>query len=299
MSSILDALNKLEQEKAAAQAVDVDVDPALAAQELLGQDILRDRVAVQVRPASLIAAFVAFSLVLVGLSVWISLVLRPAPVMPMGSLASGSVVAERVMAVRREPEPVSETGSIIPEFTNVGMAIPIAESAAEVPVEPVPISDPQESAEEIAPSASQSPDASETPVPEFTNVAVAAPVVREQVALAEPEESGDESESGATEAASGADADEAPVLPEDAHALPVLSSAIREKYNLGDLKLNMVWPADVSGSYGRPYDLALINRMKVQVGDRVPATNVRLVKVERDGVAIQIIGTLKYFFIPL
>ena len=129
-------------------------------------------------------------------------------------------------------------------------------------------------------------------------MAVAAPA-REQVARAEPVESVEEPSKVATEAASGADADEAPVLPEDAHTLPILSSAIREKYNLGDLKLNMVWPSDLSGSYGRPYDLALINRMKVQVGDRIPGTNVRLVKVEQDGVAIQIIGTLKYFFIPL
>ncbi|MCH7908780.1 MAG: hypothetical protein IIB38_04100 [Candidatus Hydrogenedentes bacterium] len=279
MSSILDALNKLEQEKAAAQVIEVDVDPVLAAQELLGQDILRDRVAVHIRPVSLIAAFAAFSLVLVGLSVWISLVLRPVPATPTESSASGSATAERVAAVRREPEP--ETGPMIPEFTNVGVATPVPEPAAGV-----------------SPSAAQPPDASKAPVPEFTNVAVAAPA-REQVARAEPVESVEEPSKGATEAASGSDADEAPVLPEDAHTLPILSSAIREKYNLGDLKLNMVWPSDLSGSYGRPYDLALINRMKVQVGDRIPATNVRLVKVERDGVAIQVIGTLKYFFIPL
>ncbi|MCH7959417.1 MAG: hypothetical protein IID08_04775 [Candidatus Hydrogenedentes bacterium] len=296
MSSILDALNKLEQEKAAAQAVDVVVDPALAAQELLGQDILRDRVAVQVRPVSLIAAFAAFSLVLVGLSVWISLVLRPVPATPTESFASGSAAAERVAVLRREPEP--ETGPMIPEFTNVGVAMPVPEPAAEVSLDPVPISDPPDTDAGVGPSVSQPSDVSEMPVPEFTNVAVVAPV-REQVARTETVESVEEPSKGATESASGSDADEPPVLPEDAHTLPILSSAIREMYNLGDLKLNMVWPADLSGSYGRPYDLALINRMKVQVGDRIPATNVRLVKVERDGVAIQVIGTLKYFFIPL
>ena len=299
MSSILDALNKLEQEKAVAQAVEVDVDPALAAQELLGQDFLRDRVAVQVRPVSLIAAFVAFSLVLVGLSVWISLILRPAPEAPASPLASGSVAAERVAVVPRELEPVREAGPVMPEFTNVGVAMPVPEPAAEVSLDPVPISDPADSPDTGAsPSASQPPDTSETPAPEFTNVAVAAPA-REQVARVETVESVEEPPKVATEAASGSNADEAPVLPEDAHTLPILSSAIREKYNLGNLKLNMVWPADLNGSYGRPYDLALINRMKVQVGDRIPATNVRLVKVEQDGVAIQIIGTLKYFFIPL
>ena len=299
MSSILDALNKLEREKAAAQTIDLEVDPALAARELLGQDILRDKVAVQVRPANLILTIMVFALVLVGLSVWIStrMVARQAPVAPAASLAPERVVAERAVALPHEPESGAEGEAAVLEFTNVGVVAPIPE-LAKAPVDANPIADTPVPDAEVAPSVPQTLDIAEAPVIKFTNVAVVVPI-REEVARAELVEPEEVFSKGAMETVSDANADEALVLLKDVHKLPLLTSAIREQYNLGDVKLNMVWPADLSRPYGRPYDLALMNRMKVQVGDRIPSTTVRLIKVERDGVAIEIIGTRKYFFIPL
>ena len=299
MSSILDALNKLEREKAAAKTIDLEVDPALAARELLGQDILRDKVAVQVRPANLILTIMAFALVLVGLSVWIStrMVARQAPVVPAASLAPERVVAERAEALLHEPESGPEGEVAVLEFTNVGMVAPIPE-LAKAPVDANPIADTPAPDAEVTPSVPQTLDTAEAPVIEFTNVAVVVPI-REEVARAELVEPEEVFSKGAMETVPDANTDEALVSLKDVHKLPILTSAIREQYNLGDVKLNMVWPAELSRPYGRPYDLALINRMKVQVGDRIPSTTVRLIKVERDGVAIEIIGTRKYFFIPL
>jgi len=57
MSSILDALNKLEQEKAQAsrESERADTDPVSIANELVGRSMLRDRVTLRVTPAALFA----------------------------------------------------------------------------------------------------------------------------------------------------------------------------------------------------------------------------------------------------
>lgn len=66
MSSILDALNKLEQEKAqAAQTEQSELDPAITAHDLVGRSVLRDRVTLRVTPAALLLSVTAIIVTLV------------------------------------------------------------------------------------------------------------------------------------------------------------------------------------------------------------------------------------------
>lgn len=76
MSSILDALNKLEQEKAQAkrEAERSDIDPVSAAQDLVGKSMLRDRVTLRVSPSTLAISGVLIVIALVAASVAVSLV---------------------------------------------------------------------------------------------------------------------------------------------------------------------------------------------------------------------------------
>ncbi|MCH7910131.1 MAG: hypothetical protein IIB38_10995, partial [Candidatus Hydrogenedentes bacterium] len=71
MSSIFDALNKLEQDRAHAQRFSegVGVDPASAAQELIGPSVLRDRITIRFSPLTLILGGLACVLVLVSFSI--------------------------------------------------------------------------------------------------------------------------------------------------------------------------------------------------------------------------------------
>jgi len=70
MSSILDALNKLEQEKAQAsrEAERTDTDPVSIANELVGRSVMRDRVTLRVTPAALLVSVGALVVALIAIS---------------------------------------------------------------------------------------------------------------------------------------------------------------------------------------------------------------------------------------
>lgn len=75
MSSILDALNKLERDKVRAEkkaTLEKDVDIESAARELVGHSLLRDRFTLNLSPALLMAVVLVFSLILVVSGVGVS-----------------------------------------------------------------------------------------------------------------------------------------------------------------------------------------------------------------------------------
>ncbi len=79
MSSILDALNKLEQEKAQSRReLEEAADPVTAAHDLVGRSVLRDRVTVRVSPAALIVSAAAVLIIGVVIAIVVALSLSRA-----------------------------------------------------------------------------------------------------------------------------------------------------------------------------------------------------------------------------
>lgn len=104
MSSILDALKKLEEDKAkAARAVNSgELDPIEAAQELTGKNISPERLTLRLTPRTLVVGALLFSAVVVALSVGLSmLVLRPRMQPSSTSLAQSTVTIDT--AARQSP----------------------------------------------------------------------------------------------------------------------------------------------------------------------------------------------------
>ncbi len=76
MSSILDALNKLEEDKALAQSPpegSEDLDPDSVGEELVGRSVLRDRITLRFTPLTLIVGGLIATVVVVSFSMVASL----------------------------------------------------------------------------------------------------------------------------------------------------------------------------------------------------------------------------------
>jgi len=80
----------------------------------------------------------------------------------------------------------------------------------------------------------------------------------------------------------------------DFSLLPVLSDADRARLGLPELRVNMTLPA----SKTRPRGSAVINIKQVFLGQTIGNTNVKLVAVEKSGVAIEATSTRERFYIP-
>ena len=82
MSSILDALNKLEEEKGLARTQEMvepeTIDPREAVDEMIGRDMMRDKFTMQVNPLTLIVGgLVSVVFVAVVVAVTVTMVLKP------------------------------------------------------------------------------------------------------------------------------------------------------------------------------------------------------------------------------
>ena len=112
MSSILDALNKLEQEKAQSQkdARERNIDAKVAADELLGRRRPQEAASIRLRPAVMVGGGLLALALIVGMSAGISvLVLRGA------APATGTPVSASVRAtVEPTPESEPETAALAP-----------------------------------------------------------------------------------------------------------------------------------------------------------------------------------------
>ncbi len=161
MSSILDALNKLEQEKAQAsrETERADTDPMMIANELVGRSVLRDRVTLRVTPAALFASIGALVVALIVLTLVAVLIFtRPKSETPPASAsiaaAPGPVSVDTPASTVTSPPPNTESAPVV--------VPPIAESKPENLPEPAAIAPAETSLSKAVPEVTSAP-AVETP----------------------------------------------------------------------------------------------------------------------------------------
>ncbi|HNR36634.1 MAG TPA: hypothetical protein PKO36_15750, partial [Candidatus Hydrogenedentes bacterium] len=82
-------------------------------------------------------------------------------------------------------------------------------------------------------------------------------------------------------------------IPVDLMTLPVLRESDKERLGLGDIRINMVRPANRA----HPYASAIINLQPVHIGERIPDTSAVLIGVDTRSVAIEIENTGERFHI--
>lgn len=291
MSTILDALNKLEEEKELAREQEdlkpEDVDARAAAEEMIGRDVLRDTFMVRVNPLMLIGGGLVFSVVLVvAVAVSVALVLKP-----------DAPVVERVASV--PPLPVQET-----------LSTPAVESTPEAPAveagpEPVlekaaPVVELIGESSIVTPEAAKAIEVVERPQVERPAVAVSG--AGEPIKIAEARRLRALIE-GAT--APVPVAEETVVTPKIAPApkpapveidvltLPPFTADMRNRYGLNNLLINIVNPK----SERNPYGSAMINNKKVFEDGYIAASQIRLHKVVNEGIAVEVSRTGDKYFI--
>lgn len=269
MSSILDALNKLEAEKEGGKGDQEHISQELAEKELTGGGPFSDRLTIRIKPITFIFLAVASAATLAGASIGIYVIFTGSspetpPSSNQGAVAPTAPVT-RLEATTPEPEapPVTEP------TTNKPSTLAFSETPG-------------------VPDRSQEPDGEDM---KMAAAIVAPPLpetasnVLEETAPATPREAPLTQEQTPPPP---------PINPADYVNLPRLTERQLESYGLGSLKLNMVLPA---GS-DRPRAVAIINMKKVYQGQYIGDSEIKLIHVDKDkrGVAIEIASTGERFF---
>jgi hypothetical protein len=82
-------------------------------------------------------------------------------------------------------------------------------------------------------------------------------------------------------------------IPVDLLTLPVLKESDKDRLGLGDIRINMVRPANKA----HPYASAIINLQPVHIGEHVSDTSAVLIGVDTRAVAIEIENTGERFHV--
>lgn len=272
MSSILEALKKLEADKNAQQILAEEPEPVI--QGGFSSSPLLSRVSHptprenHASSITLVLAGGIFAVLLIGVSVLLAIVLmqgqaqRTVPENPGPALAL-IAPTDPPMITPEIPADAPPTEAPIEETTVTPISVtPVAIAAPATPPKP-PRKEP--------------PPA---PVYERAVVEMAPPPadVRYEPYIPESENTR---------------AGNAPVVPNDIRQLPMLTRNERDQYRLNDIKINML---NVENDL-RPLGNAIINLEKVFIGETLPGTNARLVAVENHGIAIEILSTRQQYYI--
>jgi len=326
MSSILDALKKLEAEKAEANRVEeAPFEPKIARHDLVGPSAFRDRMTFRFSPVVVISAAILIASVVIGVSVGLSLFLvRPQKGEPPGtskqqvsgfeSRVSG-FGSEKWPSAEPKPEeepPVTITRQQVAKLEPAPQPPPAPQPAERLEAAPNPAPEPVAKAE---PAPEPVAKAEPAPKPALEPVAKAEPApkpVPEPVAKAEPE-----SKPTPEPVAKAEPTPEPPSIPAaeptpdtrnpkpeirnpkkasrpiDLLLLPALRETDKARYGLSDVRVNMVRPA----SKARAYASAIINLQPVQVGEKIPGSEATLIGVESRAIGIEIEGTGERFHI--
>lgn len=274
MSSILDALKKLEADKAARLA---DAEPADSAVDLPAQedmpyvapeaDAPPAARGVHLTTRMVIGGAVMFAVCLVAVSVTVSLVVtqRVAP----AQVTVAPATSPPAKAVNPEAPVVTATEA---PATPVESA-PEAVAAAEIldPPEEPPVSAPEPAPTVAAPK----PVAPPAPIPPVAPVAVAQAAAPAPVPV-------DTSIPAVKEMA-----------PVDVDTLTPMRTTDRMRYGLEGMTINMLREP----SETRPNGLAVINLVKYYVGEVITGTRARLIGVAGHGIGIEIIDNGQRFFV--
>lgn len=323
MSSILDALKKLEEEKAARKAESEGANafaPETPPEPVLGESTRpqRQREEVRLTPKTLLigAAVMSLLLVLVSVSVSMALVRGSAPSQvvnaPSGgvaALAANSAVAPGPPAAAPAAIPAPAPGS----FAEATPAAPVhatapAPAAAAPEAEAPKLAEPKVAEPKAEPKVPE-PKAAR-PAPEKMRVAKTETALPEQPSApapkpkpkapepapapeSEPEPEPARKPAPEPEVTSIEAKDVAPVG--NLKELPVLRTSDRISYGLENMRVNFLREATPS----RPTAMAVINLNKIHIGEVIPNTKARLIAVERGGIGIEMADTGKRFYVPL
>ena len=311
MSSILDALKKLEAEKAEAnRGEDAPFEPESARHDLVGRSAFQDRMMFRFSPVVVISAAILIASVVIGVSVGLSLFLvRPQKGEPPGTSKQqvsgfGSRVSglgfEKRPSVEPKPAPTGvsakppETRSPKPEeeppVTFTRQQVAELEPAPQPPAEPAPKPAPQPVAKaEPAPEPAPEPvaKAEPAPKPEPEPVDKAEPTPEPPSIPATEPKPKTQNPKPKTQNPKKAS------RPIDLLLLPALRETDKARYGLSGVRVNMVRPA----SKTRPYASAIINLQPVQVGEKIPGSEATLIGVESRAIGIEIEGTGERFHI--
>jgi len=271
MSSILEALKKLEAEKNA-QMVPVEEPPLYevdySAGALLGSGSYANPTRQRFASVTLVLAGGFFAVLLIAVSVLIAMLLlrnnQPpavAATVPVAPLTAQSSEAAAVAAIPALPPPVELA------------ALPTPDTDTTVEEAPAPVP-------ERSPAPPRAPRTKEV-----TTVIPITAEVRYEPYIPKPA------------APAKADTEATPrakPLPADIRQLPMLSRTEREQYRLENIALNMLNEANAL----RPTGNAIINLEKVFVGETLPGSNAKLVEVQSHGIAIEIMSTHQRYYIP-
>jgi hypothetical protein len=308
MSSILDALKKLEEEKAAKRAKEggyaqPPVESLTPVPDLRRAPHHAGNPA-SMNPRTLLLGIGAMSIALVAISVTVSVfLLRPSPPAVLAQAPPSAPAAAPTPApVEATVAPVESPAVPAPEV----VAAPAPEAAAPQPAAPLapkPAPEPVPAASE-APAPAPSQPAAPAPAPKPVPVVAAAapapepepepeptplPTLAELTRAPEPEPA--PAPAPAPESLRAKDV--APV--EDLKALPELRSTDRMRHGLEAMRINFLRESAPQ----RPAAMAVINLNKIHIGEVIPGTTARLVAVERHGIGIEITSTGDRFYVPL
>lgn len=327
MSSILDALNKLEQEKAQSrrELEGTPADPVSAAHDLVGRSVLRDRVTVRISPATLIVSGGALLTLILAIALVVTI--------SLGGSDDPEVTASAISpsGTSRIPEldlpatsPSTSSFVRLPDPAPTPMPTQIQAGPPPVPTnapqdpkldtsQPAAAAPPPVSTQQVAPAVVSRTEPE--PAPPKQEPARAA---TRQATAPEPEPDppahdlvDDEPPAAPTRVARSAEdvtsrsnrslpASEAPATRaprnEDLSTLPILTDSDVRRFGLVQLKINMPSPAGPSNPQGSAIltlreeaddGSVIANTMKFYEGQRLQTTTLRLFKVERDAVGIE------------
>lgn len=315
MSSILDALKKLEAEKAARQAVEQEEDlqfhPETAAGELVAPPTqYPSATALHLSPMAMVIGGAMFAVLLIAISVTASIVVARNSVSHT-VVSKNSSTAAPPAAV--PPAPPSEaalpTPEPVPAAPEPAPAAPPPDTPPPAAAQP-PLASPAPALASAAPPPASiaPPVIPETPIPAKTariTVAQAAePPAEPQNVNPVPPPAPPVQSPPAIVPAVPATTKPPPAVkpaivrhppgPVDLESLPILRSSERVRYGLENLRLNVLREAGPN----RPSGLAIINLNKVYIGEIIPGTRARLIEVKSHGIGIEIADTGERFYVP-
>lgn len=282
MSSILEALKKLEAEKNAQQIAVETPEPAYTsnqmAQNLLGNYSDPSPATRRLSPALLVLGGSLFTMLFIAITVSIA-------VMVLGNVQAPPAAVATAPGASSSAEPAS---NVVEQPAMVAALVPEAQSAQEHPaIDTPPASEkaPQESTSAaVVPKASPKPRPAPEPAAEPYENSVVTPVPVVTEARYEPY---------IPKPAASKERASAPV-PDDIRTLPMLTRSERSQYRLDALTINMLNEASAT----RPLGNALINLEKIFIGETLPGSNATLIDVKSHGIAIEIMSTGQRYYIP-
>ena len=299
MSSILDALNKVEEEQEqlkAQESIDPqDIDLGDAVNDFVDQDLLRDKMTLRVSPMMLLGGGFASFVVLVGVVAWVvASVMRPedGSVDPITSVASNTVPTEHVDPIDEIPAPnEDETLKPPPEPEVTPLVEERAESASTTPVVEEVIA-PTPAEPTVAPTATLAATPKPDPKPMIEKTPDPLPKPTTTVLDSEGPLNFSSDPPNTEAIPTSPRAESPPVRDVPINTYPPFTPGVQLRYGLDTFKVNMISPK----SARNPYGSAIINRKKVFEGGFIAGSQVMLYKVEKDGFALEIPRTGQRYF---